>query len=480
MRGQGWPAWARPADMLDLLRLSLPVAASRASIPIMSATDVVVLGRNAQLELPFLTNGYLLVGLGLAVGMGLLQGVQVFTAELCGRGERHNTGRVLRRGLWVGALLGLAFTLAIWAIAEPVFAFMLVDLPARQADTNGGAFDLEAARRVAAGTVSATMILSLGLVFHMLTMGASLYLEALRRPGLVTGLMYAGVLINLVIDLALVAGWWGLPKLGADGVAWATTGTRVVLTFGFCAAIILFTPGFRRSAPAPKDEFWRQNTVGAGGAIANVAEFGSFNLTFIIATWVSLFAATLYSLAMQPIFMAFMLFMGLGTATSVRVGEAFGRHNAVQVRDAARLGIVACLVSGGVIALIVWGLRQPLAAGMVVNDPETGIDFVGPLAALIGFTALILVFDGLQGVASMALRAQEVVWTPAAIQIGSYFGVMLPLAYWLAIIQERGAQGVLEGVLGASLVAGLLQTGALEWISKRRARRERACIPSIS
>ncbi|MEO0981729.1 MAG: MATE family efflux transporter [Pseudomonadota bacterium] len=468
MPRRDWPAWARASDIVDLVRLALPVAASRAAVPIMSATDVVVLGRNAQLELPYITNGYLLVGLGLAVGMGILQGVQVFTAELSGVGEQRNTGRVLRRGLWVGLVLGVVFTLASWLSAGPMFHYLLVTVPEARAAATGAEFDRAAAELIAAGTVTATNILAFGLIWHMLTVGGSLYLEALRRPGLVTALMYIGVLINLVIDLALVAGWWGLPKMGADGVAWATTGTRIVLTFGLFAVIALMTPGFKRSDPAPKDEFWRQNSVGAGGAIANVAEFGGFNLTFIIATWVSIVAATIYSLAIQPIFLTFMIFMGLGTATSVRVAEAFGRGDAVQVRDASRLGVVACVVVGLFLAAFVWLAREPIAVFMVTRESEAGVDLLGPLTALIGFTALVLIFDGLQGVASMALRAQEVIWTPAAIQIGSYFGIMLPAAYWIGVVQGRGAMGVMEGVLIASLAAGLAQTVVLETKTARR------------
>ena len=39
------PTWARPKDMLDLTRLAVPVAISRASFMLMSLTDAVLLGQ---------------------------------------------------------------------------------------------------------------------------------------------------------------------------------------------------------------------------------------------------------------------------------------------------------------------------------------------------------------------------------------------------------------------------------------------------
>ncbi|MEL6257990.1 MAG: hypothetical protein AAFQ67_02895 [Pseudomonadota bacterium] len=124
-------------------------------------------------------------------------------------------------------------------------------------------------------------------------------------------------------------------------------------------------------------------------------------------------------------------------------------------------------IMGLALAVIVWVGQDLFALLLVRDDPAVGVELVAPLAGLIGLTSAILIFDGLQGVGSMALRAQEVVWLPAAIQIGSYFLIMLPAAYAFGIAFDRGAWGVLEGVLVASVVAGLGQTALLEWKTAR-------------
>ena len=72
-----------------------------------------------------------------------------------------------------------------------------------------------------------------------------------------------------------------------------------------CAA-----PGSLSARPSPKGqpgEFLRQNKVGVGTGIANAAEWGAFNLTFVIATLVSIESGTIYGLAVQMMGVIFMI-----------------------------------------------------------------------------------------------------------------------------------------------------------------------------
>lgn len=440
------PAWVNPVAIADLLRLAIPIALARSSMMLMSITDVVVLSRNAPEELGYMLNAWLPVGVALGVSMGLLQGVQVMAAELSGSGRRSDTGRVFRRGLILSWTLGGAMMLAVLVIARPLFL--------------GLGFEPE----VAAGATSAAYILAFGFVGHMLTGACSLYLEALRRPEIATAILFAGVLFNLVADLALVAGWWGFEPMGADGAAWATTATRWLLAAALFAAVALLTPGLKQSAPAPKDEWLRQLQVGGGAAVSNAAEYGAFNFAFVIATWHSLAATGLFGVGLQAVGLSFMAFLGVGSASAVRVAEAFGRRDTRAVQDASRLAIAASICIGLALGALVFAARGPIAAFAMPTEPAAE---QAALAALLAVAAAVILFDGLQAVASMAARAQEVAWPPALIHLGCYALVMLPAAYWLGVVMDRGAIGVMEGALIGSIAAGLAQWALLEWISRR-------------
>ena len=120
------------------------------------------------------------------------------------------------------------------------------------------------------------------------------------------------------------------------------------------------------------------------------------------------------------------------------------------------LGIVLVLFHGPISRLLV----RPDA---VLN----GIVLAPAIASLLFLAAAASIFDGLQATASMALRAQEIVWSPSIIHIGSFFFVMIPACYMLGLVAGRGAQGMMEGAFMGMAIAGVGQTLLLEWKTAR-------------
>lgn len=456
------PLWAKPSDVADLIRLSVPIAVSRMAMMLMGLTDAIVLGQFAPEELAFVLSAWLPIGVSLGFGIGILLGVQVLTSELIGTGEEADTGRVFRRGLLWAVVMGVALTLVLLPLAGPLFQWLFVEIAPPTDDT------VMAPEMVASQTAVVASILALGLTGHMISQACSYYLEALRRPLLVTIVMYAGVAMNLVLNILLVAGAYGIEPMGAEGVAWATSLTRAMIAIVLLVLVWRLTPGFQPSKPSPAREARRQLDVGTGTAVSNIAEWGGFNLTFIIATWISIAANAVYGYSVQVIGVCFMFYLGIATATSVRVAEAIGRGNQDEVRNAGRLGVVATIVMGILLGILLVAFSGPISQLLVREDANIGgIAIADAIAALLWLAALVTVFDGLQATASFALRAQGMVWLPSAIHLGSFFVVMIPACFWLGITLERGAQGVLEGAFVGVLFAGILQVVLLEWKAAR-------------
>ena len=442
------PRYLNRRDVGDLARLAAPVALSRTSFMLMGLTDAVVLARHAPAELPHVLNAFLPVGVAMGFGLGLMTGVQVLTAELCGAGRELETGRIVRRGVAVALAYGLVSAAVCILVAVPLLRWL--------------GFDAS----FTAATARCTRILAYGLPAHMLFNAAASYLEAMRRPMVVTAIGIVAVAANLVLDVALV------PAHGAAGVAWATTLSRCGMALAAMVVVARSTPALVWGGNPGPGEFGRQNGVGLGAGLANVAEWGSFNLTHVIATLSSIDAGALWGLTVQMMGSVFMIYVGLGSATSVRVAERFGRGDREGVADASRLGIVAALVVGTALGMAVWGASGQLAAvGLAAEGDGAGARLAPLLARLLAAAAAVTLFDGLQGVASMALRAREVVWPPTAIHVGSYALLMVPLCWWLALGsgpgRGHGVWGVLVGVAVASVLAGVFQAGLLEWHARR-------------
>jgi multidrug resistance protein, MATE family len=455
------PVWAKPVDVGDLLRLSIPIAITRMSMMLMHMTDAILLGQFAPGELAYVLSAWLPMGISMGLGLGILLGVQVLTSELSGQGREAESGRIFRRGLVWAIALGAFLSLVLIPGAKPFFHWLFVTVaPPSEGDVP--------AEVIARETAVVTRIFALALVFHMISQACSYYLEALRRPLMVTAVMYGGAVVNLLIGLHLVGGFWGGERMGAEGVAWATTISRVIITVLLLALVIAITPGFKRLGAAETNEAARQFSVGTGTAISNVAEWGGFNMTFVIATWISLAASSVYGYATQLMGLCFMFYLGIASATSVRVAEAVGRQDREGVRNAGRLGVVATIVMGAILGLIVVVFREPISLLLIKGDAELGgIPLAPAIASLLIFAGMITVFDGLQATASFALRAQGMVWLPSAIHLGSFFVVMLPLCFWFGITMGRGPQGVMEGACVALILAGSLQVALLEWKAAR-------------
>ncbi|MEM6410683.1 MAG: MATE family efflux transporter [Pseudomonadota bacterium] len=469
MSRRGRPAWLRGSEIIDLLRLSTPIAISRLSMMLMSLIDAIVLGQVAPGELPFILNSYLPVGVALGFGIGILLGVQVLTSELMGQGREAESGRILRRAIVWSFGIGFVSMGFIYLSADGLFRWIFIDI-----SPNSDMSATLAPDELAAEVASVTRILSLSLIGFMLSIAFSFYLEALRMPLIVTVLSYLAVALNAALDAALVLGWWGMPQLGAEGVAWATTGTRWALSLALLLVLIVKTPAFKPSPPAPANEAFRQLKVGIGTALSNIAEWGAFNATYVIAAFISLAVNSIYGYTVQVMGVCFMVFLGIGTATSVRVAESFGRHDMQGVRDASRLGVAATFVAGFAMAVIVWLLDDQIALGLVSSEASVdGILLAPAIAALLIYAAIGTTFDGLQATAAMALRAQNVVWVPTLIHVGSFFAVMLPAGYLLGIVYERGAVGMMEAVIIGVGAAGLLQWALLEMKMARPSKETR-------
>ncbi len=466
MTQRAWPAWARASEILDLLRLSGPIAISRLSWMLMGLTDAIVLGqvKGQEHELAFILNSWLPIGITLGFGMGILLGVQVLTSEMVGRGQAHLSGRVFRRGMLWAVALGVLVTAIVFLLAAPLFNFLFVHI-----NPNEEISALMTPKEFADETALITQILSLSLLGFMISTVCSYYLEALRRPLIVTITSYLGVGVNLIIDLALVLGWWGMPQMGGEGVAWATVGSRWAITLALIGFALWLTPALKPSEPAPTNEAKRQLTVGGGTAVSNIAEWGGFNLTYTIAAFISVAANAVYGYSVQVMGFCFMFFLGIGTATSVRVAEHYGRGDMQGVKDASRLGVAATFVLGVFLSVLILIFQDGVAL-LLVNS-EASIDgtmLAVAISSLLFYTALATTFDGLQATASMALRAQGIVWVPSAIHLASFFLLMIPLCYFMGVTLERGAQGMMEAVTITLLFAGGLQWALLEWKTARR------------
>jgi MATE family multidrug resistance protein len=323
---------------------------------------------------------------------------------------------------------------------------------------------------MAAGGGAALHAFAPGMPAILLYLATSFLLEGIGRPraGMVIALL--ANLPNAALNWVLIAGHLGLPAMGAAGAAAATSITR----WGMVAALVgyaLTMRGRQRYAlthdvAVTRRTIGRLMRLGTPLAIATGLESGSFTMLATFAGWLGTTPMAAYQACINVVSFAFMLAIGLSTATSVRAANAVGRGDRAGLALAGWLGMaLAGVLMLTVAALVVWQ-RGPIG-GLYTAEPAV-LAIVRPGLLLV---AAVLIFDGLQATLMGAHRGAADVLVPTAMQGTAFWIIGVPAAYTLGVAGDHGVHGLLAGLLIAMLAASTFLTLRFRWLSRQRVRR---------
>ncbi|UEM23488.1 MATE family efflux transporter [Skermanella mucosa] len=415
----------------ELLRLAVPVIVARAGLMVMSAVDILIVGRYGSQELAYLGLGTLPAQMLVTAGIGLLLGTLILTSHSVGAEKPEECGAIWRRSLPYAFLLGIGA--ALLSLGGEGF-FRLTGQDPDLARGGAGVF----------------FVLAAGIPAAMLYTTTAFFLEGLKRPvpGMIA--MIAANLLNIPLNIILVWGAWGIPALGAEGSAWATTGVRWMLALSLMAYVWHLSDRDRYGIRRRVTRWWsgavRQRQLGYAAGISLALESSAFSILGLFAGMVGPLDLGAYTILLNLVALSFMTAVGLATATGVRVGVAYGRRDRREIMVAGWTGLGVTTVILAVFAVL-FALLPRNIGGLFTADPE----MLALTVPLVAFSALILIVDGGQVVMASALRGQADAWVPTVLHFFSYYGIMIPLAAALTLWAGRGVAGLLEGILIASI-----------------------------
>ncbi len=438
----------RLGPVVELLRLAWPIVLARLGVQAMGLVDAVVVARASSRQLAYHALGWAPTLAVLTGGIGLLTGVQVMAARRAGENRPERAGAVLREALVYAAGAGAAATLALLLTGPALLALLGLDPDLTR------------------GASAALRVFALSLTPYLLACACSFWLEGLGRP--LPGLyaMWAANAVNLLLNLLLVPGTFGLPALGAVGAGWATLGARLFLLLWLALAIVRQPDArslgvFGRDRPPP-DARREQRRIGYGAGASYFVEAGAFSGMSVVAGWLGPLPVAAWAVVVNVSSIVFMPPLGFAAATAVLVGRAWGAGDRVGVRRAAAAGFAVSAACALLVALLVWPGARAIAK-LYAPDPALAAAAAGGLT----LAALFFVPDALQAVAAQALRARGDVALPTYTHVASYAAVMLPLGWALAHPAGLGLSGCLWAVVAASLLSAGLLLGRFLLLSRR-------------
>jgi MATE family multidrug resistance protein len=290
-----------------------------------------------------------------------------------------------------------------------------------------------------------------GLLPLFLFTAARRYLQAVDIVRPVTFALVSANIINFVGNWALIYGHWGAPAMGLAGSGWSTTLSRFYMA-AVMFAVVLWED--RRSGRILRTQSWRPDWprlrklavlgLPATGQIA--FEGAIFGVVTVLAARLDEVSLAAHGIAVQVISTTFMVPLGICSAAAVRVGQAVGRRDP---RGVAAAGWAALLLAA--IFMIAAGIALWTVPRWIVRLFITDAPVIVLGVTLLRIAAFFELFDGLQVVATGALRGLGDTRSPMLAHLVGYWVIGMPLVYLLGFALGWGARGIWLG-LSASLI----------------------------
>jgi MATE family multidrug resistance protein len=277
----------------------------------------------------------------------------------------------------------------------------------------------------------------------------------MRHTRAVVITIVAGNLMNLALNWVFVFGHLGAPAMGAPGSALSSTiGRWFMLTLLLVLARRdlsgLLAP-WRREA-LRREPILRTLRIGLPIGIQSSVEFTTFASISVLAGWFGAEAIGGHQVAINLASLMYMVPMGVGSATSVLVGHAIGERDTAHARRVAGSAL-ACGAGFMLLSAIVLLAIPGVFARLYSSVPEV----VAIASVLIPIAGLFQVFDGLQVVASGALRGAGDTRAAMVANVLGFWLLGMPVSLWLGFGAKLGVVGLWWGfVVGLAAVATFL------------------------
>ena len=263
-------------------------------------------------------------------------------------------------------------------------------------------------------------------------------------------------LLNIFLNWIFIFGHWGAPAMGAAGAGLATLIARTLTAICF-VVVMLVRNEWRSYLVLIKRSMlqWQQVKrliqLGLPIGMQSFVECFLFTASFIIIGWINKESLAAHHIANQMADLTFMLALGIGAATTIRVSHQLGRGDLEAVRMASRASVHLCLLMNTIGATIMITLRNYLP--YVFTDDAEVVELASTLILIAG---LFQYADGLQCIGAAMLRGIQDVRVPMRIAFIAYIAVALPLGIVLTFPCGLGAKGMwLAFIVGLAIPAVL-------------------------
>jgi multidrug resistance protein, MATE family len=427
------------AELGPTLQLALPLVLAEVGWMSMAIVDTMMVGRlpNSAVAIAAVSLGGILVNVLAMFGAGLLIGLDTLVSQAFGAGQREDCHRSLLHGIYLSLILGPMLMAPVWYFDSLLRAMHI-------------------APDVIALAVPYSKALAWGTLPLLLYAAVRRCMQAMNLVRPIAFALITANLINAGGNLLLIYGKLGAPAMGTVGSGWSTAWARIYLA-GVLVGYLLWYDWRHRTrllhTPIQPDlrRIRRLIALGFPAAMQITLEIGVFAFATALIGRLGAVALASHQIALNTVSITYMVPLGISSAAAVRVGQAIGRKDLRGAGDA-----------GGT-AIFLGAAFMTAASIMLLVFPRWLARAYTPDKAIIQSTILLLaagaafqLFDGIQTVATGALRGLGDTRTPMLCHFAAYWVIGLPLGAWLCFRRGWGAFGLWAGLSLALILIGIV------------------------
>ncbi len=438
----------------DNLILAIPVVFSQLGHTLVQTVDTVIVGHFAgtvSLAAVSLANSIFIIML--VIGLGISYGITPLIAQLNGKENYAECGRLLSNSLFINIITGfILFGFTMTA------SFFVLD-------------HLQQTPEVVQKARPFLILLGISIIpmiifntFKQFTEGLGFTLQAMI-------ISMAGNLFNMFVGVTLVKGLFGISPMGIRGVGYSTLADRCLMAV-VMGIYVFRSKNFKKYLSSfslmsfERSRCFQLLKIGGHVAMQYTFEISAFSAAAILIGTIGYHEQAAHQVAISLASMTYMMASGLSAAAAIRSGNYFGSKEHQKLRHSAisSYHIVVVFMCFTAFILTIFNHALPW---LYTSD---GI-VIGIAAQLIIIAAIFQLFDGTQVVGLGILRGMGDVNIPTLITFLAYWVVGLPVGYVLGLKLGFGVQGVWYGLVLGLAVSSLLLFLRFQFISRKTESR---------
>ncbi|WP_317168077.1 MATE family efflux transporter [Blattabacterium cuenoti] len=273
-------------------------------------------------------------------------------------------------------------------------------------------------------------------------------------PGLI--ITWISVFINITLNYFFINGFYGFPKLGVIGVAYATLISRISMLIGIYFLLYKYRKvrlyySHLKVFLLKKKYFMKILKIGIPSGFHMLFEMSTFSISSFLSGKCGIKELAVHQIVINLISSTFLLCTSFSIAATIRIGNQHALKNYSELRKIGGSIIFMGMMFMFICSILFISLRKNIPYLYIKNDYEV----VHMAEKMILIASIFQLPDGIQGIIIGALRGMQDVTIPMWISFFSYWILALPIACFLSLYFNRGVQGIWIG-LGVGLTTSAI------------------------